>query len=1173
MTSKPSLVSVIMPAYKLQYMEQVLDSLLSQSYSELELIVCDDSTDGDIATLLQQKQEQADFPIHYFKNGLRLGETVSTAKGIKKAKGKYIKLLHDDDVLEPDAIASLVAAIESEPDIALVSSRRQRIDEDGEPLPDILATRFPFASDVIINGPELVSFLGDHTINFIGEPSCVLARRDDLMEMISELMSLNGKAIEWVGDLALYVKLLQRGNLAFLAKPLTKFRVSKLQFSQQGRDQAGIGEQGHANFRKAIRDLGWYRTTGNNRMVQVAPITQLKARVFKPVDVLQAIHRAAGFGSVSLSDWLGVRKPDPVQKSLMEQRLSETAHQPDFTVLLLDSDGDQAAVDKTLNSLDDISLYRKANAVVLSASATVADTHRTLPLNAANPVASINQALQLTDAAWVVVAKAGVEFTASGLMIAALDLLDAPETCLAVYADEILTLADGEPGLLLRPDINLDLLLSFPAAQSRHWLLRRNILLDQGGFNEAAGTAFELEYQLRLVEQYGLASIGHISEPLLSSAVFALQDNPDEQQVIQQHLQVRGYPDAVINSHLPGRYQLDYQHTLQASVSILVVVKDQLVQTQRCIETLLENTSYSNYEVLLLDHGNQQDNVCQWLAGIEAMNIAQLRVLRFDASTPEVEICNAAAQQARGDFLLWLGAGAGIIGKDWLQQLLNHGLRPEVGAVGAKLLSADGKIRHAGLLTGLGGPAGRAFAGRDHKDPGYMQRLQVEQNYSAVSRECLLLRKELFLQADGFDQDPLISRWVDVDLCLRLQQAGYLNVWTPRVQLLMDETATSNPSLEEEDAMYQRWLPVLARDQAYNPGFTLRAEPGFELAEPQLSWQPLQSWRPLPVVLAHPADSDGCGNYRVIQPFHAMHAAGLIQGAMSQQLLQPTLLERFSPDTIIFQRQTRPERLDAMRRSQAFSRAFKIYELDDYLPNLPLKSIHRKHLPKDIVKSLRKAMGFVDRFVVSTEALAEAFAGFHSDIRVMENRLPSSWWKDLGSQRRTSAKPRVGWAGGISHTGDLDLIIDVVKELADEVEWVFFGMCPEKIRPYVHEYHTGIPISQYPAKLASLNLDLALAPVEVNVFNECKSNLRLLEYGACGFPVICSDIRCYQDPSFPVTRVKNRFRDWVDAIRLHLADMDATAKMGDDLQALVYKHWMLESDNIQQNWRKIWLPD
>ncbi|MCB5190876.1 glycosyltransferase [Methylobacillus arboreus] len=1175
MAGELPLVSIVMPAYKHQYLAQTLDRVLDQTYPMLELIICDDSDNGRIAELVAQKKDSTNVLIRYYKNGGHFGELVSTVKGIKLAQGKYIKLLHDDDVLEPDCITELVAAMENEQGIALASSRRQRIDDDGEPLPDILHTCFPFSGDVVINGKELVSFLGDHTINFIGEPSCILARRSDLLEIADELMSLNGKVIHWVGDLALYAKLLQRGNLAFLARPLTKFRVSSTQFSQVGRDQAGIGDKGHADFRQGVRDLGWYRASGDSRFVNVAPITRLKARVFKPMNLLAALQRAAKLGSVSLANWIASRRPTPVQQKLIEQRMAQQDGGPRIAVVLIDVKGDADAVGRTLQTLEQPNLYRNLDVLVFSPSALpiAANQARVVTFDPGSGVApALNQSLTDLRAEWILLVQAGAEFMHSGLLVAALDLPTLPETCQAAYADEIIRLEDDELGLMLRPDLNLDLLLSFPASMSSHWLFRRTALLEQGGFSEEFGQAFELEYQLRLIEQQGLGCIGHISEPLLTGNTLSLQDKPEEQAVIQRHLQARGYEHPEIASHLPRCYEINYGHPQQPAVSILIVAKHRLPQIQRCLETLLENTSYPNYEVLLLDHGNQAADIRTWLAGIEAMGVAQLRVLHFANNLSREALCNQAAQQARGDFLLWLGDGAGILRKDWLQQLLNHGLRPEVGAVSGKLLSADGKIRHAGLLLGLNGPAGRAFEGLAHDDNGYMQRLQLDQDYSAISGECLMLRRDLFLEAGGFDEDPLLSRWVDVDLCLKLQQAGFLNVWTPRAQLLMDMPPATTASTGEEDAMYARWLPVLARDPAYNPGFSLQAEQGFKLAEPQLAWRPLQAWRPLPVILAHNADPYGCGHYRIIQPFAAMREAALVDGTISANLLSPADLERYKPDAIVLQRQTTEERVEAMRSIKAFSQAFKVYELDDYIPNLPMKSIYRQRMPKDIIKILRQGLSFVDRFVVSTPALAEAFAGLHADIRVVKNRLPVAWWKDLQSHRRTAAKPRVGWAGGNSHTGDLELIVDVIKELADEVEWVFFGMCPEKLRPYVHEFHAGVAIDQYPKVLAGLNLDLALAPVEQNLFNECKSNLRLLEYGACGFPVICSDVRCYQEDDLPVTRVKNRFRDWVDAIRMHLADLDATARTGDELRNAVLANWMLEGEHLHC-WHRAWLPD
>jgi hypothetical protein len=370
--------------------------------------------------------------------------------------------------------------------------------------------------------------------------------------------------------------------------------------------------------------------------------------------------------------------------------------------------------------------------------------------------------------------------------------------------------------------------------------------------------------------------------------------------------------------------------------------------------------------------------------------------------------------------------------------------------------------------------------------------------------------------------------------------------------------------------MYRKWRPEIGNDPAYNKNLTLSGN-GFELEHRSLlSWQPL-SWKPLPVVLCHPADQTGCGQYRILQPFAAMQEEQKISGAIAFELFPAFELAKLAPDVMVFQRQISAQQIDFLRLSKACTPSFKVYELDDYLPNIPIKSAHRSHMPKDVVKSLRKALTFVDRFTVSTDELASAYQGMHSVMHVVNNYLPVPLWGDLHSERNQGKKPRVGWAGGASHTGDLELIESVVKALASEVEWVFFGMCPDKLRPFVHEFHAGVPIGLYPAKLASLNLDLALAPLEQNIFNQCKSNLRLLEYGVCGFPVICTDIAPYRG-SLPVTRVKNKHKDWVEAIRSHLADIDASAGMGRELKAVVLKDWMLDGANLDK-WREAWLPN
>jgi glycosyltransferase involved in cell wall biosynthesis len=312
------------------------------------------------------------------------------------------------------------------------------------------------------------------------------------------------------------------------------------------------------------------------------------------------------------------------------------------------------------------------------------------------------------------------------------------------------------------------------------------------------------------------------------------------------------------------------------------------------------------------------------------------------------------------------------------------------------------------------------------------------------------------------------------------------------------------------DTFLNDWLPAIAHDPAYNKNLTLITQPFSVEPLHELSWQPL-SWRPSPVILAHPSDDTGCGQYRVIKPLTAMMDEGIGHGVISFRYLVPAELERIQPDSIIFQRPLAREFLDFMKHAKAYSNAFKVYEIDDLITNIPLKNYFRSQHPKDTVKLLREGISQVDRLIVSTPGLAEAYSGLNPDTRVIELKLPLEWWGNLKITRTEHKKPRVGWAGGSSHQGDLELIADVVKDLAEEVDWIFFGMCPKKLRHYVKEFHNGVPIHMYPQKLASLDLDLAIAPLENNQFNDCKSNLRLLEYGACGFPVVCSNARAFTE--------------------------------------------------------------
>ncbi|MPN16444.1 hypothetical protein SDC9_163784 [bioreactor metagenome] len=207
--------------------------------------------------------------------------------------------------------------------------------------------------------------------------------------------------------------------------------------------------------------------------------------------------------------------------------------------------------------------------------------------------------------------------------------------------------------------------------------------------------------------------------------------------------------------------------------------------------------------------------------------------------------------------------------------------------------------------------------------------------------------------------------------------------------------------------------------------------------------------------------------------------------------------------------------------------------------------------------------------VVSTDFLADRYSSFIRDIRVAPNCLEQEIWLPLRSQKRTGKRPRIGWAGGSTHHADLLLLREIIERTRHEADWVFFGMCPREVLPLLAEFHDTIAFEDYPAYLASLNFDIAVAPLAQTEFNRGKSNLRLLEYGILGIPVVCTDIDPYRDS--PACRVPNIADAWVEALRARIHDADAREREGVAMRDWVCQNYLLE--NRVNDWLAAHLPD
>ena len=202
----------------------------------------------------------------------------------------------------------------------------------------------------------------------------------------------------------------------------------------------------------------------------------------------------------------------------------------------------------------------------------------------------------------------------------------------------------------------------------------------------------------------------------------------------------------------------------------------------------------------------------------EATTDSSHHVLYFTDAANDSAAKNYAVEHTDSPWLLFLDDKVEAIGPDWLTIMAEHVQRPETGAVGPRLVNPGGTIEHAGLVLGVNGIAQSAFHSFPAEHPGVNRQLQMTRNYSAVSGACLLVRREVFQQIGGFDE-KLSGALADIDLCLKMRDAGYLIVYTPLARLFWDALPDKSDA-SGEAVMRERWGHVLERDPYYNPNLS-----------------------------------------------------------------------------------------------------------------------------------------------------------------------------------------------------------------------------------------------------------------------------------------------------------------------------------------------------------------
>ena len=376
---------------------------------------------------------------------------------------------------------------------------------------------------------------------------------------------------------------------------------------------------------------------------------------------------------------------------------------------------------------------------------------------------------------------------------------------------------------------------------SHFGVYRRDLVESVGGFRAGFEGAQDYDLVLRCVAAVSRDAIVHIPRVLYhwraikGSTALSPTEKPAAanaaQRAVTEH--VRGFDSGATVEPAPeSPMHLRIRHSLPSPaplVSIVICTRDHESLLRTAIESISTKTTYPNYEIVVLDNGSRDAATLDYLASISVR--PGITVIRDDSPFNYSRLNNTAVSHTHGQVLCLLNDDIEVLTPGWLEEMASFAVQPHVGAVGARLWYPDGTLQHGGVIIGIGGVAGHAHPRLTRKQSGYFNRGVLQQELSAVTGACLMVRRDVFDEVGGLDEQIAVA-FNDVDLCLRIRAAGYRNIWTPFAELIHHESASrgyeDNPEKiarfqREVRFMQDRWGAVLDNDPYYNPNLSMRA--------------------------------------------------------------------------------------------------------------------------------------------------------------------------------------------------------------------------------------------------------------------------------------------------------------------------------------------------------------
>ena len=409
-----------------------------------------------------------------------------------------------------------------------------------------------------------------------------------------------------------------------------------------------------------------------------------------------------------------------------------------------------------------------------------------------------------------------------------------------LYSDEDKMSMDGNKFFQphFKPDFNLDLLCTVNYI-CHLFVVRKSLTEKTGLFRTEYDGAQDYDFIFRCVETS--ENIVHIPRILYHwrSHENSTAENPESkryafdagERAVQAHYDRLGIPAKARKGEYLGLYRTKYCWPEQPLISILIPNKDHIDDLKRCMESIEKKSTYRNFEFVIIENNSEEQSTFAYYEELKGRQ--DVKVVYYDGPFNFSKINNFGVPYAKGEYLLLLNNDTEIINEDCLEELLGYCMRPDVGAVGARLYYEDDTIQHAGVVIGFGGIAGHCFVQQPRGTTGYCHRIICAQDYSAVTAACMMVRRSVYEEVHGMTE-ALAVAFNDIDFCMKIGAAGYRVVYNPYAELYhyesksrgLEDTPEKKARFNREISLFnERWSRILENgDPYYNPNLTLESQ-------------------------------------------------------------------------------------------------------------------------------------------------------------------------------------------------------------------------------------------------------------------------------------------------------------------------------------------------------------